>query len=423
MLLPMAGSEACQTELAQKITQLSLERWGQRGATIILGLHDTMLEAQRHLVQFAQADAPVLIGGETGSGKELFARALYLLGGRSRQRFLCVNCAKYQDSQLLASELFGHKKGSFTGALVDRAGVFDEASGGVVFLDEIAELSLAAQAMLLRTISEGEVVRVGENQPRHTDVRVITATARDLQGMVARGEFREDLYFRLRFLRLRIPPLRERGGDWRLLLDYYLRRLNRQFGQRKWFSDAALALLEHYHWPGNVRELHALAEVSFHSATDSEIGQSCVGTELTADHTVARGASPAASSTTPALLDFERMVNQGHSFWDVVHRPFIERELNRSEVRALIVRGLRLTDGSYKRLLPLFGIAQDDYLKFMDFLRHHQLKPNSPPRDHDTAGIRLAGRSPHGTGPGGDELPAPVIAEEECVRSCIKSWR
>ena len=386
------SSSACQTELARKIAQLSIQRWGQRGATVILGADHALLEAQRQLVQFAQADAPVLIGGETGSGKELFARALYLLGGRSHERFLCVNCAKYQDSQLLASELFGHKKGSFTGALADRAGVFEEATGGVVFLDEIAELSLAAQAMLLRTLSEGEVVRVGENRPRHADVRVITATARNLPAMVVSREFREDLYFRLRFLQLHIPPLRERGNDWRLMVDYYLDRLNQRFECRKRFSSAALALLEQYRWRGNVRELQAVVEVAFHSAIGTDIEPCSIVSELAtedmAHETTVSPQTPAAPSDP-----LERMVTHGDSFWDVVHRPFIARELNRSEVRAVILRGLQLTQGSYKRLLPLFGIPADEYLKFMDFLRHHDLKPGLR-RDRDSVAIRLGCAAP-----------------------------
>jgi DNA-binding NtrC family response regulator len=386
VLSPLPGLRGLQTEMARKIAQLSLERWGERGATIILGQDRTMLETQRQLLQFAQADAPVLVGGETGSGKELFARALYLLGGRSRQRYLCINCAKYQDSQLLASELFGHKKGSFTGALADRAGIFEDADGGVVFLDEIAELSLSAQAMLLRTLSEGEVMRVGENRPRHADVRVIAATARDLPEMVKRGEFREDLYFRLRFLRLRIPPLRDRGDDWRLMLQYFLDRLNQRFGEHKHFSAAALALLAQYHWPGNVRELRAIVEVAFHSADGREIEPCSIAHELAVENAPARPVERPPSVAIESSDPFEQMILHGHSFWEAVHHPFIARDLNRREVRALVLRGLHLTQGSYKRLLPVFGIDEADYLKFMDFLRHHQLKPASAFREESNLG-------------------------------------
>ncbi|MEO5816979.1 MAG: sigma 54-interacting transcriptional regulator, partial [Gemmatimonadaceae bacterium] len=144
------------SELAVRIRELSAARWGAQRDTPLAGLHARMLAAQHRLLVCAQADSPVLITGETGTGKELFARAMHLLSRRRAAPYLCVNCAQYQEGQLVASELFGHRRGSFTGAVADHRGIFEEAEGGIVFLDEIAELSAVAQAMLLRTLSEGE---------------------------------------------------------------------------------------------------------------------------------------------------------------------------------------------------------------------------------------------------------------------------
>ncbi|HEX2187654.1 MAG TPA: sigma-54 factor interaction domain-containing protein, partial [Longimicrobiaceae bacterium] len=199
-----------ESDLARHLRLLSAEQWGERNGVALIGRHARLLEAQEKALFFAQAEAPVLVTGETGTGKELFARAVYLLGSRRGAPFVSVNCAQFGESQLVASELFGHRRGSFTGAVADHRGVFEEADGGVVFLDEVGELSSSAQAMLLRVLGEGEVVRVGESRARRVDVRVVAATNRDLREMVADGRFREDLYYRLRFLHLHVPPLRER---------------------------------------------------------------------------------------------------------------------------------------------------------------------------------------------------------------------
>ena len=260
VMRPPAGAD--RTALADRICALSVEAWGADRSVTIIGVDPSMVALQQQMLQFGQADSPALITGETGTGKELFARGLYLLSPRRKQPMLCVNCAIYHDTQLLASELFGHRRGSFTGAIADRAGVFEEADRGVVFLDEIAELSLPAQAMLLRTLSEGEIMRVGENRARHVDVRVIAATARDLGAMVNDGTFRADLFYRLRFLRLSIPAVRERGDDWRLLVAHYLGRLNARHGDAKSLSDAALSLLAGQPWSGNVREIKSAVELA-----------------------------------------------------------------------------------------------------------------------------------------------------------------
>ncbi|WP_420128815.1 sigma 54-interacting transcriptional regulator [Longimicrobium sp.] len=386
MIQRSASSGVDETELARRIRLMSLERWGERRETMLVGQHASMLALQERVHRFAQASGPVLITGETGTGKELFARSIYLLSNRGRKPFFSVNCAQYTESQLIASELFGHKRGSFTGAFEEHRGVFTEADGGVVFLDEVGELPLAAQAMLLRVLSEGELVPVGDTRVRSVDVRVIAATNRDLRALVAQGRFREDLLYRLRHMQLHITPLRDRGGDWQLMTDHYVRRLNAQTGTQRRFSERALDRLASYPWPGNVRELRAVVETSHSLTSGAElIEPSAFEEQLECDGSCGGfpsfaagvGATAVSMSTAPAAAGslVERMVEGTGTFWDLVHEPFMDRELNRCQVRAVIEEGLRRSNWSYKRALCVFGVAPDDYLKFMDFLRHHRLKP------------------------------------------------
>lgn len=207
----------------------------------------------------ALRNLPVLIEGESGTGKELLAKAIANEGIRKGKPFRVINCGAIP-SELLESELFGHEKGSFTGATKDRAGYFEEADTGTLFLDEVGELPLSAQVKLLRVLQESEVTRIGSSKPRKLDVRVIAATNRDLAHEVAQGRFREDLFYRLAVAVLKIPPLRERQGDIGLLLDALLRRVNEECAdepgyQHKKLSAAARNLLLNHRWPGNVREL------------------------------------------------------------------------------------------------------------------------------------------------------------------------
>lgn len=369
--------------VSRRIAELSRERWGEAREVCVVGEHPALVQALERAARFADADGPVLVTGDTGTGKELFARAVYLLSRRSRKPFLAVNCAQYHDGQLLASELFGHRRGAFTGAVGDHRGVFEEADGGVVFLDEVGELSVPAQAMLLRALGEGEILPVGTTQSKRVNVRVVAATSRDLRPMIETGRFRADLYYRLRHLHVRVPALRERGDDWRLVLEHYLERVVRAEGSRKRFSAHALAVLGRYAWPGNVRELRSLVDTGYFVCEGVTIeaehfgealeGAAC-GEELRAVPCVTPAGGVRAGGAAGAD-PYARMLAGEGSFWELVHAPYMERELSRAEVRLVVERGLVATRGSYKRVLGLFGVAEGDYLKFMDFLRHHDLKP------------------------------------------------
>lgn len=362
-------------DIAREIGRLAIDEWGRLKPTLLIGRHPALIGAVEKIARYARSDSPVLLTGETGTGKELFARGIYLLSARRRRPWITVNCAQYHDGQLIASELFGHRRGSFTGAVNDHRGVFEVANGGTVFLDEVGELSLAAQAMLLRTLSEGEIVPVGDTQARQVDVRVIAATSRDLRAMIDRGQFRPDLYYRLRVFHVRVPAVRERGDDWELIAAYYLQQHIDRHRTRKVFSAGAADVLRKYDWPGNVRELKSVVETAC-SVSDDVIEPHDFAAELEAysrDVQLRR-----VTAASPVDLGIDRMAMGGETFWDVVHKPFLDREMSRSVARDIVAAGLKRTNGNYKRLLDIFGVAPSDYLKFMDFLRHQKLKPDAP---------------------------------------------
>ena len=356
------------TDVAFQVRAKSLQKWGLKQAVDLVGVSSKMRDTLDKVQKFAKFNQTILITGESGVGKELFAKACHLMSSRISEPFVVVNCPQYSEGNVTVSELFGHVKGSFTGAIADHKGLFDAADRGAVFLDEVGDLPPTAQTMLLRALAEKEVKPLGSNKTYSVDVRVIAATNRPLRDMIATGHFRQDLYFRLRYFPLDIPALRERDEDWKLLISYFVEKLNQEYNLKKAFSPTSIKFLERYPWPGNVRELRSIVTIGF-SMAESKYKEP--------DHFVSelRQANLAGPDTSKNEL-FENMVEHGRSFWDVVHEPFLDRDLNRAQVREIIAQGLLAARGSYRRMSVLFNIRPDHYQKFMDFLRHHRLKPD-----------------------------------------------
>src|SRR5205085_587387 len=224
----------------------------------IVGSCPAMQEVYKAIGRVADQTFPVLITGESGTGKELVARAIYPHGPRAQAPFLALNCAAIPEN-LLESELFGHERGSFTGADRRRIGKFEQCNGGTILLDEIGDMPLALQAKMLRLLQEQSFERVGGNETVRTDVRVIAATHRDLTGWSAEGKFRPDLYYRLGVFTIHLPPLRERGDDLPLLVRHYLSRFGRELGREvQEVAPEVLERLRGYSWPGNIRELQSV---------------------------------------------------------------------------------------------------------------------------------------------------------------------
>ena len=221
----------------------------------IVGQSQAMQQVFKMVGRVAHSDAPVMITGESGSGKELVARAIHHYSQRASKDFIAINCAAIPE-QLLESELFGHEKGAFTGAVAQRAGRFEQCNGGTLFLDEIGDMPIGIQSKILRVLQEGEFSRVGGNQTLRTDVRIVAATNKNLEAEVGRKSFREDLFYRLNVVRIQLPPLRARVEDIRLLAEYFLQKVAAtKHLPRMRLSEEALRMMESYPWPGNVREL------------------------------------------------------------------------------------------------------------------------------------------------------------------------
>jgi transcriptional regulator with PAS, ATPase and Fis domain len=328
----------------------------------------------------AQSDAKVLIVGETGVGKEIAARSIHENSARRFKPFVTINCAGVPDS-LLESELFGHVRGSFTGAYRDKPGLVAMADNGTLLLDELGEMSLRMQALLLRFVETGEIQRVGSDRIEgRVNVRIVAATNRDLAERIAANEFREDLYYRLNVIRLVIPPLRERHGDIALLLQHFLVDLAAVHHMPvPRLSPAAEAILERHRWPGNVRELKNVVERLVVRHSDNVIQPDDLPTEVVdavalasqVPAAPASGSLPVADPRSLVTSTWNQMVVRGDSFWVAVYPMFLDRELTKTDLRQLIKCGLERTQGSYKKLIELFHMAPADYKRFLAFLYQH----------------------------------------------------
>jgi DNA-binding NtrC family response regulator len=308
----------------------------------IVGSSPAMREVFDLIEQVAPARSTVLVTGESGTGKEVVARAIHFSSPRAEAgQFVAVNCSNIP-SELLESELFGHTKGAFTGAIAAKKGLFEVADGGSIFLDEISTIPPETQARLLRVIQEREFTPLGDTQPRRVDVRIIAATNTDLQRAVKQGDFREDLFYRLNVINIHLPPLRERRTDILPLAQHFIRKYNAENGRNlsEQLSPEVLRLLEVYAWPGNVRELESAIERAVIVARGNEITPDCLREEIVNPH--ARMSMTAATSDTVGALDLSR----GISFYDEVSRFEVE----------LIRRALELTGGHQSKAAKLLGM-------------------------------------------------------------------
>jgi transcriptional regulator with PAS, ATPase and Fis domain len=337
----------------------------------LVGNSRQMVELRQEIERVARSDAKILITGESGVGKEVVAHAIHANSPRSARAFIPVNCGGLPET-LLESELFGHVRGSFTGAYRDKPGKLDMAHEGTVFLDEIGEMTLRMQGLLLRFLETGELQKVGaDGGGRVVNVRVIAATNRNLREMIAEGAFREDLFYRLNVIHLEVPPLRERPEDIPVLVDYFLERFTRTDNTAvRGFSSEAMQVLTRYNWPGNVRQLVNVVERVVISCRD----QIATVDDLPADVRVQQGVGfrPKRERRRTVADDlYKRLVDEHESFWSCVYTLYMDREITRGTLREIVRKGLEEARGNYRIVARLFNLEARDYKRFLNFLRKH----------------------------------------------------
>jgi DNA-binding NtrC family response regulator len=370
-------------------------------ATPLLGESQVIATLRGQVLAAADSDAKVLILGETGTGKEIVARMIHDHGHRRERAFVAVNCSGIPET-LLESELFGHTRGSFTGAYRDKEGLVRRAHRGTLVLDELGEMSLRMQAVLLRFTETGEVQELGADGPTaRADVRLITATSRDLGQHMASGAFREDLYYRLNVIQLNVAPLRERGGDVLLLARYYLEQSARAHRRPvpELSADVERAF-ETYAWPGNVRELRNIAErlvllehsgaltpdhlpVEIRPAVRASVAPPGAGEPQS------EPAAALAPIVSPAADELWERMRRGEDFWTVVAAAFRARELTRKDLMAIVDRGLRETRGSYRGMLKIVNLPPTEYKRLHACLYQHRCNlPVGPYRNAPARQVR-----------------------------------
>ena len=329
----------------------------------ISGCSRAMDKIRQLVLKYSLVEEPVLLKGETGVGKNHIAEQIHRNSGR-KGKFVVVHTPSINEN-LFENEIFGHKKGSFTDAKSDRKGLAAEADGGTLFFDEISEVPISFQAKLLRFIETKKYRILGESCEKDADVRIITATNCDLLQAIRGGQFREDLYFRLHVLEIDIPPLRERKEDIKELVLEHQDLLNGKIpGHGFW--DAIL----NYNWPGNVRELFTVlkrAGIMLDGPITGDDIKSIIRQGIFKNFFD--------DKTNPESIDQTwEDLKAGKSFWDVVKKPFLDRDLNRAQVKALIDRGLIETNGKYQQLLELFNLKTTEYKKLMNFIHRNKLQ-------------------------------------------------
>ena len=345
------------------------------GSAQLIGSSGVISDLAQEISRVAPSDAKILVTGESGTGKEVVARQIFTKSRRASQPFVAVNCAGIPET-LLESELFGHVRGSFTGAYRDKLGKLEIADHGTIFLDEIGEMTLRMQGLLLRFLETGEIQKVGAHRPAgRVNVRTIAATNRNLREMITQGTFREDLFYRLNVIHLYVPPLRERKEDIPELVQHFVAKFAAGGTPPATISDEAMILLRSYHWPGNVRELQNVVERLLIRVPHGVIGVSELPQEVRASR--AHAAAPFRERRrTVADELYARITNEQQSFWTAVYPLFMQREITRAAVRDVVRRGLQDAHGSYKIVTRMFNMEEQDYKKFLNFLRKHHCQPS-----------------------------------------------
>ncbi len=341
------------------------------GQVQLIGSSPSILELQQEIERIARSDAKVLVTGESGVGKELVAHGIHAHSNRAQRPFVAVNCAGLPET-LLESDLFGHVKGSFTGAYRDKPGKLEIADEGTMFLDEIGEMTLRMQGLLLRFLETGEIQKVGaDRMGSRVNVRVIAATNRNLREMIAQGSFREDLFYRLNVIHLTVAPLRERRMDIPILVDYFLARFTRDNRHVvRSISPEASKLMYDYSWPGNVRELENVIERLVVTGRQEVVRPEDLPLEVRAQQGI--GLRPKRERRRTVADDlFKRLVEDRESFWTAVYPLYMQREITRSNMRDLVRKGLEEARGNYKIVARMFNMEQRDYKRFLNFLRKH----------------------------------------------------
>ena len=335
----------------------------------MIGESAAITEARDEIARVARSDAKVLITGESGVGKELVARAIHSQSNRTAHPFVAVNCAGLPET-LLESELFGHAKGSFTGAYRDKPGKLEIADRGTVLLDEVGEMTMRMQSLLLRFLETGELQKVGaERAGRNVNVRVIAATNRRLDEMIEQGLFREDLFYRLNVIHIIVPSLRERREDIPLLVDQFLRQFTGNGYVVRSIAPDAMDVLTNYSWPGNVRELENVIERLVVTGRREVVHVEDLPPDVRMPQRVAAG--PGRDRRPTVTDDLYKRVQQGESFWTAVYPLYMQREITRGNVREIVGRGLQDARGNYKIVARLFNMGPEDYKRFLNFLRKH----------------------------------------------------
>ncbi|MBN1552743.1 sigma-54-dependent Fis family transcriptional regulator [bacterium] len=347
--------------LQRHIIEKTLQKSGR--STIIMGTHPSLFNLQDKLERLSILTEPVLIQGESGSGKEIWGEAIHALSLRADQPFIAVNCSAVPSQNILHDHFFGHRRGAFTGAVYTTKGIFELADHGTVFLDEIGDIGYELQTLLLRVVENGIIQRIGDESLKRVDIRVLSATHQDLQHLVSNHEFRLDLYHRIAVFNLNIPSLKERISDIEHLSEYLLYRFaDSNHIPVKRCSAESLKILKTHSWPGNVRELENVLKRAALEAEGPVIGKK---------HIIFKELPMEVRITDRPEQIYRSIVDGRQTFWTAIRDPFIRRSITKDEVKAVMAKGYSETGNNLVKLSKLFGMSTIEYRRLVAFLHRH----------------------------------------------------